>query len=227
MTPTTSVTATQTMTPTSSETPTQTPSPTPTKAPFFAYALIDQAAAAPRNNLSAWMVSNGFSAATGTFKGFNVAGNGNPSTDPATFNAQMNAYMGYPGWGNYNPAPVVTGITSTSGGFDLQNQAITAYKFQTAFVPAGTFSGTSAWVTWFVSTAATNGLTYSTINYGGTAGATTVSNLPGTYTGLTINFTGSSQIPAGVYKMYTSYSFTDLRPLVGNLPQYYRGGTLI
>jgi hypothetical protein len=170
------------------------------------------------------MISQGFSA-LGQFKGFNVVGSNNPSTNQATFDSQMNAYISYTGWGVYNPAIIVTGVTSTSVGTDLQGQPIQAYKFQTAVVPAGTFSGTSAWVTWFVSTGATNGQTYSTINYGPTAAATTTATLPGAYLGLVINYSGST-IPPGTYKMYTTYSDTAFRPLVGNLPQFYRGGTL-
>jgi hypothetical protein len=160
-----------------------------------------------------------------TFRGFNIIGFNNPSTNQATFSSQMNAYISYTGWGIYNPAIVVTGVTTTSVGTDLQGQPIQAYKFQTSVIPAGTFSGTSAWVTWFVSTGATNGQTYSTINYGSTAAATTTATLPATYLGLVINYSGSS-IPPGTYKMYTTYADTAFRPLVGNLPQFYRGGTL-
>jgi hypothetical protein len=237
-------TATETQTPTSTETPTatptptetlvvietptptqtQSPSPTPTNAQLFAYGFIDQAAVSPRTDLSNWMISQGFSA-TGQFKGFNIIASNNPSTVQETFDAQMNAYISYTGWGVYNPAIVVTGITSTSVGTDLQGQPIQAYKFQTAVLPSGIFSGTSAWVTWFVSTAATNGQTYSTISYGPTAAATTTATLPSTYLGLVINYSGNT-IPPGTYKMYTTYSNASFRPLVGNLPQYYRGGTL-
>jgi hypothetical protein len=219
-TPTSTPTETPTQTPTNTTTPTNTPSPTPTNQPLFAYAFIDQAAAAPRNNLNAWMTAQG-----SAWKGFNAIPN-NPSTNQSTFDAQMNAYISYTGWGVYNPAIVVTGITSTSVGTDLQGQPIQAYKFQTAVLPAGVFSGTSAWVTWFVSTGATNGQTYSTINFGSSAAASTVLTLPGTYLGLVVNYSGTT-IPPGTYRMYTSYSSTEFRPLTGNLPQYYRGGTLI
>ena len=170
------------------------------------------------------MISQGFSA-FGEFKGFNIVGSNNPSTVQETFDAQMNAYISYTGWGVYNPSIVVTGVTSTSVGTDLQGQSIEAYKFQTAVIPSGTFSGTSAWVTWFVSTGATNGQTYSTISYGPTAAASTTATLPLAYLGLVINYSGST-IPPGTYKMYTTYSSTAFRPLVGNLPQFYRGGTL-
>jgi hypothetical protein len=201
------------------ETPTQTPTPTPTNQPLFAYAFIDQAAATPRNNLNAWMTAQG-----STWKGFNAIPN-NPSTNQSIFDSQMNAYISYTGWGVYNPAIVVTGITSTSGGVDSQGQPIEAYKFQTAEIPAGTFSGTTAWVTWFVSTGATNGQTYSTINYGSTASASSSLTLPVTYLGLVVNYSGNT-IPPGTYRMYSSFAGTEFRPLTGNLPQYYRGGTL-
>jgi hypothetical protein len=228
VTPTTTATntPTPTLTPTNTSTPTPTFTPTPSSTPasLFAYAFIDQAAVTPRNNLSAWMQANGSSGGT-LFKGFNVAGSSVPALDQATFNSQMNAYISYTGWGVYNPSIVVTGITSTSGGVDTFGQPIQAYKFQTAVIPSGTFSGTSAWVTWFVSTAATNGQTYSTINYGSTSAASATLTLPATYLGLVINYSGNT-IPQGVYKMYTSYVSTEFRPLTGNLPQYYRGGTL-
>jgi hypothetical protein len=214
-TPTNTPTNTQTETPTSTPTPT----PTPTNVPFFAYGFIDQAAAVPRNNLNAWMTDQG-----SAWKGFNAIPN-NPSTNPSTFNDQMNAYISYTGWGVYNPAIVVTGITSTSGGIDSQGQPIEAYKFQTAELPAGVFSGTSAWVTWFVATGATNGQIYSTIEYGNNAATSSTMTVPGDYVSFDINYTGST-IPPGVYRMYSSYSSTAFRPLVANLPQYYRGGTL-
>jgi hypothetical protein len=159
------------------------------------------------------------------WKGFNAIPN-NPSTNPSTFNDQMNAYISYTGWGIYNPAIVVTGITSTSGGVDSQGQPIEAYKFQTAELPAGIFSGTSAWVTWFVATGATNGQRYSTIEFGNNASTSSTMTVPVDYVSFDIDYTGNT-IPPGIYRMYSSYSSTAFRPLVANLPQYYRGGTLI
>ena len=224
ITPTETPTNTPTVTPTVTETPTNTPTPTPTPQPFFAYAFIDQAAAGPRTNLSNWMVAQG-----SAFRGFNVAGAGTPSTDPTTFNTQMNAYISWSGWGPSNPSVVVTGITTNPGPYspstDAQGQAIQQYKFQTAVIPAGAFTGTTAWITWFVPTGATNGQTYSTINYGSSAAAATTATLPPNYLSLTINYTGST-IPPGVYKMYTTYGDTAFRPGIANLPQYFRGGTL-
>jgi hypothetical protein len=216
--PTPTNTPTNTTTPTN--TPATTPTPTPTNQPFFAYGFIDQSAVSPRTNLNAWMTAQG-----STWKGFNAIPN-NPSTNPSTFNDQMNAYISYTGWGVYNPAIVVTGITSTSGGIDSQGQPIEAYKFQTAELPAGVFSGTAAWVTWFVATGATNGQRYSTIEFGNNASTSSTMTVPVDYVSFDIDYTGNT-IPPGIYRMYSSYSSTAFRPLVANLPQYYRGGTLI
>jgi hypothetical protein len=206
------------LTPTNTGTPAQTP--TPTNQPLFAYGFIDQAAVTPRTNLRDWMTAQG-----STWRGFNAIPN-NPSTNPSTFNDQMNAYISYTGWGVYNPAIVVTGITSTSGGIDSQGQPIEAYKFQTAELPAGVFSGTAAWVTWFVATGATNGQRYSTIEFGNNASTSSTMTVPVDYVSFDIDYTGNT-IPPGIYRMYSSYSSTAFRPLVANLPQYYRGGTLI
>jgi hypothetical protein len=117
-------------------------------------------------------------------------------------------------------------VPQTSGGNDAFGQPIEEYKFVTTEIPAGTFSATS-WVTFFVPTGATNNQIYSTINQGPSSGAMAAVSIPGTYTGLVINFSGSSQIPAGTYKMYTSFSFSNFNVGTANLPQYFKGGTLI
>jgi hypothetical protein len=138
----------------------------------------------------------------------------------------MNAYMSYSGWGTFNPAIITANVPQTSGGNDSFGQPIEAYKFVTTEIPVGTFSATS-WVTIFVPTGATNGQQYSTISQGSGAGSMSTVTLPGTYTGLIINFSGSSQIPAGVYKMYSSFSAGNFNLGTANLPQYFRGGTLV
>jgi hypothetical protein len=182
--------------------------------------LIDQSASTPRLNLSAWMTSQG-----STWKGFNTVPT-SPSTVQATFNNQMNAYLSYSGWVTFNPSIITSVVPQTSGGNDAFGQPIEEYKFVTTEIPAGTFSATS-WVTFFVPTGATNNQIYSTINQGPSSGTMAAVSIPGTYTGLVINFSGSSQIPAGTYKMYTSFSFSNFNVGSANLPQYFRGGTLI
>jgi hypothetical protein len=218
-TPTNTVTQTPTQTYTPSTTTTLTPTPSTTLPALFAYMIIDQNSIIPKNNLNAWMTSKGSS-----WKGFNGVPAA-PSQIQATFNNQMNAYMSYSGWGVYNPAIITSPISRTSGGVDIYNQYINAYKFQTAQLPVGTMSATS-WVTWFVSTAATNGQQYSTI-YNGSDAAGLPRTITTNYSNLIVNYTGSTNMPAGVYKVYTTYTDSTFNPAVANLPQYYRGGDFI
>jgi len=212
-----SPTQTATLTPTNTTTITPTPSTTPPS--LLAYMFIDQNAVAPKANLNAWMTSKGSS-----WKGFNGVPAA-PSQVQATFDAQMNAYMSYTGWGVYNPAIITSPVSTTSGGNDAYSQPIVAYKFQTAQLPVGTMSATS-WVTWFVSTAATNGQQYSTI-YNGSSPAGSPKTITTNYSNLVVNYSGSTNMPAGVYKVYTTYTDSTFNPAVANLPQYYRGGDLI
>ena len=181
--------------------------------------IIDQNSTTPKANLNAWMTSKG-----STWKGFNGVPAA-PSQIQATFNNQMNAYMSYSGWGVYNPAIITSPISTTSGGVDAYGQPISAYKFQTAQLPVGVMSATS-WVTWFVSTAATNGQQYTTI-YNGSDAAGLPRTMTTNYSNLIVNYTGSTNMPAGVYKVYTTYTDSTFNVAVANLPQYYRGGDLI
>jgi hypothetical protein len=181
--------------------------------------IIDQNSTTPKANLNAWMTSKG-----STWKGFNGVPAA-PSQIQATFNNQMNAYMSYSGWGVYNPAIITSPISTTSGGVDAYGQPIVAYKFQTAQLPIGAMSATS-WVTWFVSTAATNGQQYTTI-YNGSDAAGLPRTMTTNYSNLIVNYTGSTNMPAGVYKVYTTYTDSTFNVAVANLPQYYRGGDLI
>ena len=48
-----------------------------------------------------------------------------------------------------------------------------------------------------------------------------------TYNSLIINYSGNTNIPAGTYRMYTTYIATDFRLTSGLLPNYFRGGTLV
>jgi hypothetical protein len=221
MTPTTSVTATQTMTPTASETPTQTPSPTPTKPAIFAYIFIDQSGIGSTGPLSSWMVSQG-----STWKGFNTVPTA-PSTVQSTFDAQMNAYLSYSGWtAGTEPSVIKSPISTTSGGFDAYGNAIVAYTFQTVQIPVGQFSATS-WLTVFVSTGATNGQKYSTVKNGTSPGGMFARTMNNTYNSLIINYSGSTNLPAGTYRMYSTYSSTSFQLSTGLLPNYFQGGTLV
>ena len=177
------------------------------------------------------MVSQGSS-----WRGFNQVGA--PSTVQGTFDSQMNAYLSYSGWTGAittggEPAIITSTISTTSGGSDAYGNAIVAYKFQTVQIPIGAFTAaTNNWVTVFVSTGATNGQIYSTINNGTGPGSMTPKTMSTVYNGsapnnLIINYSGSTNIPAGAYRMYSTYTNTDFRLSTGLLPNYFQGGTLI
>ena len=197
----------------------------------MAYIFIDTNGAQSKANLSTWMVSQGSS-----WRGFNQVGA--PSTVQGTFDAQMNAYLSYSGWTGAittggEPAIITSTISTTSGGSDAYGNAIVAYKFQTVQIPIGAFTAaTNNWVTVFVSTGATNGQIYSTINNGTGPGSMTPKTMSTVYNGsapnnLIINYSGSTNIPAGAYRMYSTYTNTDFRLSTGLLPNYFQGGTLI
>jgi hypothetical protein len=198
----------------------------------MAYIFIDTNGTQSKANLSTWMISQG-----SAFRGFNQVGS--PSQVQATFNSQMNAYLAYSGWtGDITtggePAIITAPISTTSGGpTDAYGLPVVAYKFQTVQIPVGAYTATTNnWVIVFVSTGATNGQLYSTIKNGTSVGAMTDKTMSTTYNGsapnnLFIDYTGSTNIPAGVYRMYSTYSGTDFRLTTGALPNYFQGGTLI
>jgi hypothetical protein len=226
-TPTNTPTVTQTQTPTMTETPTQTPSPTPTNQPLFAYLFIDTNGTQAKANLNAWMTSQGSS-----WKGFNQVPTA-PSTVQSTFDAQMNAYLSYSGWtgnlGNGDEPSIITApISTTSGGNDAYGNPIIAYTFQTVQIPIGAFTATSSnWVTVFVSTGATNGQKYSTVKNGTSSGGMVARTMNNTYNSLIINYSGSTNIPAGTYRMYSTYVGTSFQLGTSSLPNYFQGGTLV
>jgi hypothetical protein len=219
------VTETPTNTPTVTETPTNTPTltqtPTPTSPPSQAYLFISPISASTTTDINAWMTAQG-----SAWKGYSI---GAPSTVQNTFSSQMNAWLNYSGWGIYTPSIITSPVsTVTTGTNDSYGNPIIAYRFQTAQVPSSVLpSSTFAWYIWLVSTAVTNGQKYSTINNGTGSGSMTPKTMNSTYNSLIINYSGNTNIPAGTYRMYTTYIATDFRLTSGLLPNYFRGGTLV
>jgi hypothetical protein len=82
-------------------------------------------------------------------------------------------------------------------------------------------------VTIFVSTGATNGQKYSTVKNGTSPGGMTSRIMNSTYNSLIINYSGSTNIPAGTYRMYSTYNATSFQLSTSLLPNYFQGGTLI
>ena len=192
----------------------------------MAYILIDTNGTQAKANLSSWMLSQG-----STWRGFNQGLA--PSLVQATFDVQMNAYLAYSGWtGNLaagdEPAIITSPISPTSGGLDLYGNPIVAYTFQTVQIPSGTFTAiTNNWVTVFVSTGATNGQKYSTVKNGTSSGGMVTRTMTAGYSNMVINYSGSTNLPAGTYRMYTTYAGTDFRLTTATLPNYFQGGTLV
>ena len=219
-TPTETPTNTPTVTETPTNTPTYTPTPSPTSPPFQAYLFIDRNDATIRTALNNYMASQG-----SAFRGFNIT---NPSTVQATFDAQMNAYIAYSGWGVSEPAIITSPISTTSGGSDAYGNTIVAYKFYTVQVPNTTVPAAEvAWYTWMVATGMTNGQKYSTIKNGSTTAVSTDTNMNATYNSLVVNYSGSTNIPAGTYRVYTTKPGAGSGFANSGNNWYWQGGTLV
>jgi hypothetical protein len=230
-TPTTTLTATPTETPTPTTTTTltatETQTPTPTKTPsatpaplLSAYLFIEPTSA--NTQFSGYFLSV---ASPGVFRGFS---NGLAlSTNPVTYNVQMNNYIQFSGWGGTAPL-IGTGITSSvSVGNDAYGNPITAYLFETYKVSAGTVSG-DAWFTWIVPTASTNNQIISQIGYNnaGNPNSLTAVNTQSSIYNLTVTTTGST-IPVGVYRVYSTYTSPTFRINGATNDIYFKGNTLI
>jgi hypothetical protein len=174
-----------TPTPTLTQTQTQTPSPTSCYQPK-AYVLFDSQTGSTA--LNTWMASQG-----STFRGMFI---NTPSTNPAIFPSQMNAYISYSGFG-------------PSQYYALLPQNITPNQdpiiWNEVFYP--TWEGTFVWVNMFVPTCPTcpdgeyglmgpNGVPVHTTN-------DTRRSIPFYYSG--------TAIPQGYYRLYTTYSDTSMR----------------
>ena len=219
-TPTNTPTPTETVTQTPTETQTPTPTPSSTPAPLPAYLFIEPTSA--NTQFSGWFTSI---SSPGFFRGFS---NGLAvSTNPVTYNVQMNNYIQFSGWGGTAPL-IGTGTTSSvTGGNDAYGNPITAYLFETYRVPAGTVGG-DAWYTWIVPTASTNNQIISQIGYNnaGNPNSLTAVNTQSSIYNLTVTTTGST-IPVGVYRVYSTYTSPTFR-INGSVNDiYFKGNTLI
>ena len=152
-------------------------------------------------------------AQSSTFRGFNI---NSPSSTQATFNNQMNAYIAYSGWGPSEPAIVTSPITGGTGVFSI-------VQVLAATVPPAEV----AYYTWIVATGATNGQKYSSIKNGNSSPPATDTLVNAAYSVLTVTYTGSTNIPAGVYRVYTTKPGAGLNITNGGNNWYFQGGTLI
>jgi hypothetical protein len=84
-----------------------------------------------------------------------------------------------------------------------------------------------AWFIWMVATGVTNGQKYSTIKQGTANPPATNVNMNNLYYNLVVNYSGSTNIPAGTYRVYSSYNSTGFQLTPGSSDEYFQGGTLI
>jgi hypothetical protein len=172
-------------TPTQTQTQTNTPSPTSCYQPK-AYVLFDSQTGLTA--LNTWMASQG-----STFRGMFISG---PSLVPATFEAQMNAYISYSGFGpSQYYALLPQNITSNQDPI-IWNEAV---------YPS--WEGTFVWVNMFVPTCpiCPEG-EYELMGANGTA----IHNTNNTYRSMPFFYSGTA-IPTGYYRLYTTYGGTDMR----------------
>jgi hypothetical protein len=226
-TPTTTTTSTTTQTPTQTQTQTTTttttPTPSPTRPALQAYLFIDRNETAIRLALRNYLVAQGVS----PFIGFNIS---SPSSVQATFNTQMNAYISYDGWGSSEPAIFTSPIClSDCSGVDAYGNVISQNVFQTVMIPSSTVPVTTeqAWYTWMVPTGATPGQKYSTIRNGNSNTLPLDTTMNTLYNSLIVNYTGSTNIPAGVYRVYTTKPGNGSNIVNSGNNWYFRGGTLV
>jgi hypothetical protein len=174
-----------TNTPTITSTPTMTPSPTSCYNPT-AYAIFDSVSG--RIGLRDWMDAQG-----STWRGFNTAPS-SPSTVPATFQAQMNAYISYSGWGVSTYSLVGDVMSVNEDPLIISNTA-------------NTFSSDFTWVSIIVpSCAVCDAGEYSLIGD---------SNIPiytpeDVFKSINFYYSGSA-IPQGFYRFYTTHPSTGMR----------------
>jgi len=221
-TPTPSVTETTTPTPTITPTNTVTPSLTPA-VEFVSFLFIDSNQAAVRTQLDNYMLAQG-----STFRGFNI--NSPTLNNTTTFNRQMNSYVRYSGWGVTEPS-IRTGTTyNITRGVDAYGIPIVANRMTTTRVLSGTTTpnGVAGWYTWIIPTGATGTQRYNTLvrlfnSPTGTTQVTQRTNM----SSIVFNYTGGTNIPNGVYRVYSSFTNTGLRITQNNTNIFFRGGTLI
>jgi hypothetical protein len=148
-----------------------------------------------------------------------------------TFNNRFNAYLRYSGWGGIQPPIFTAPISNISRGFDAFGVEVVAGRFQTTVVTGTTLpvSGnpplsSQAWYTWFVPTGATPGQAYTSISMSRNPTLQQPIFTTQNFYSRVVNYTGSTNIPPGFYRIYTSYVNNALRPQLNGQNLYFRGG---
>lgn len=175
------VTSSPTNTQTQTSTPTNTPTITPTPSPTFcnnpkAYLVLD--AQSGQTALNNYMISQG-----SAFRGLWINA---PSATQSIFEAQMNAYISYTGFGATTFYIEDEPIVSTTSLVHQPEQEFSTNVWNTWFVPTCPFCEGGNWSTW-------NGATLTAAQYN-----------------KTFYYSGTA-IPQGYYKWLTTYTNTNQR----------------
>jgi hypothetical protein len=160
---------------------------------------------------------------------FAFRGVNGPLVAQQNFNNRFNAYMSYPGWGTLQPPILSAPISNLSFGVDAFGVPVVAGRFQTTEVSGNTLPVTGgqspqAWYTWFVPTGATPGQAYTALSISRSPTAQQEIATTLDFYNRVVNYSGSTNIPAGYYRVYTSYSQNGLRPRLNGQNFYFRGG---
>ena len=219
-TPNNTPTPTSTPTPTIGLTPTPTPTPSSTPSVGVAYLFIEPQSGS--TTIGQYMYNLG-----ATFYGFTNISIPN-NTNPTLFNDDMNKYVSFSGWtSGVLPTVRTQTVPQSSGGVDSFGNSISAYNFTTHEVPVNTVNNT-AWYTWIIPTGATNNGIQQKIAYSvnGNPNSMTTLIMDSTIYGDTFTYTGTT-IPAGTYRVYTT--FADLAFYMDNGVNtiYFKGDTVV
>jgi len=183
-----------TLTPTQTGTPTPTPTPSTCSSPMV-YGIFDSFSG--RTELSAWMTAQG-----STWKGLSNIPT-SPSTVPATFEAQMNAYISYTGWG----------VTT----FAIASNPMTYNEDPVLLIDNNDFGGFQTWTSLLVpSCAVCDGGEYGLI---GTFDDPPQYLTSDTYRSINFYYSGSN-IPQGYYRFYSTVPSTSMRSATGFIENY-------
>jgi hypothetical protein len=222
ITPSSTPVATPTITPTTSITPsvTTTPTVTPTPSTVFMYAYLFIEPFSGSTDIGQYMTNQGSG-----FYGF-TNGFGPDTSSPSQFNIDMNEYVSYSGWTNNFPSVRSQLIPISSGGLDSFGNAKIAYNFTTHEVPIGTVDGL-AWYTWIIMTGDTGGGIQRSIGYTTDGNPNTLTNvfMDSTIYNNTFTYTGST-IPAGTYRVYTTWASTPFQIDNSSTNIFFKGDTV-
>jgi hypothetical protein len=160
---------------------------------------------------------------------FAFRGVSGPVVAQTNFNNRFNSYVSYSGWGTSQPPIFSAPISNLTRGVDEFGVPVIAGRFQTTVVSGNTLpvvggQSPQAWYTWLVPTGATPGQAYTSISM--SRNPTTQQQIATTvqFYNRVFHYTGSTNIPAGYYRIYTSYSQNGLRPRLNGQNFYFRGG---